>query len=117
MVRDERAMTVVRRRGGFYDTSRSGAGTRLFLDQPHILSAFPRTASDSAPNVFKRPCMNMSYSKKRSRDDMDDSDDEPSLGRQILPVAHLPDNFDAVPLDGLQYLFTVRWVHCSSQLP
>ncbi|KAF8917825.1 survival motor neuron interacting protein 1-domain-containing protein [Mucidula mucida] len=43
---------------------------------------------------------------KRPRDDSDD--DEPALGRQILPVANLPANFDGVPTDGLQYLFTVR---------
>ncbi|RDB22542.1 hypothetical protein Hypma_009989 [Hypsizygus marmoreus] len=46
---------------------------------------------------------------KRKRDDRDDSDDEePAFGRQILPVANLPEDFDAPPADGLQYLFTVR---------
>ncbi|PIL36928.1 hypothetical protein GSI_00618 [Ganoderma sinense ZZ0214-1] len=30
------------------------------------------------------------------------------LGRQVLPVANLPDTFDGVPMDGMQYLFTVR---------
>ncbi|KAJ7228468.1 hypothetical protein GGX14DRAFT_613018 [Mycena pura] len=35
-------------------------------------------------------------------------EDDMSLGRQILPVAHLPDDFDGIPEDGLQYLFTVR---------
>ncbi|KAH6915067.1 hypothetical protein BKA70DRAFT_1396353 [Coprinopsis sp. MPI-PUGE-AT-0042] len=39
----------------------------------------------------------------------DDSDDEiASYGRQILPVANLPSNFDGEPEDGMQYLFTVR---------
>ena len=38
----------------------------------------------------------------------DDDDEEPSFGRQILPVARLPADFDGVPMDGLQYLFTVR---------
>jgi hypothetical protein len=41
-------------------------------------------------------------------DDEDYGDEEPMLGRQILPVADLPEDFDGVPLDGLQYLFTVR---------
>ncbi|KAJ3554405.1 hypothetical protein NM688_g3130 [Phlebia brevispora] len=46
-------------------------------------------------------------SAKRKRSDIEDSDsDEPSLGRQVLPVANLPENFDGVPQDGLQYLFT-----------
>jgi hypothetical protein len=43
---------------------------------------------------------------------MDDEDDEdvPQFGRQILPVANLPSTFDGEPTDGLQYLFTVRYV-------
>ncbi|THH12227.1 hypothetical protein EW145_g100 [Phellinidium pouzarii] len=45
---------------------------------------------------------------KRTRSQMDDSDDEPTMGKQILPVARLPDNFDGEPMDGMQYLFTVR---------
>ncbi|KAI0677032.1 survival motor neuron interacting protein 1-domain-containing protein [Trametes maxima] len=51
----------------------------------------------------------MSLLAKRKIDELDDSDgEEPSLGRQVLPVANLPDTFDGVPTDGLQYLFTVR---------
>ncbi|KAF5359033.1 hypothetical protein D9758_004770 [Tetrapyrgos nigripes] len=51
----------------------------------------------------------MSNPLKRKREDLDDSDDEvPSFGRQILPVANLPGDFDGVPQDGMQYLFTVR---------
>jgi hypothetical protein len=51
----------------------------------------------------------MPYAQKRKRDDRDDdSDEEPSPGKQILPVANLPEDFDGVPEDGLQYLFTVR---------
>lgn len=47
--------------------------------------------------------------KKRKRDDLEDSeDDEPLYGRQILPVANLPDDFDRPPADGMEYLFTVR---------
>ncbi|KAG1907001.1 uncharacterized protein F5891DRAFT_1099835 [Suillus fuscotomentosus] len=38
----------------------------------------------------------------------DSDDDEPTFGKQILPVANLPMNFDREPEDGLQYLFTVR---------
>jgi hypothetical protein len=49
--------------------------------------------------------------KRRATDMDDDSDDEiPSFGRQILPVAALPGDFDGEPTDGLQYLFTVRSV-------
>ncbi|KAG5732040.1 hypothetical protein E4T56_gene18750 [Termitomyces sp. T112] len=46
---------------------------------------------------------------KRKRDEFEDSDDEePSFGRQILPVANLPEDFNEEPEDGMQYLFTVR---------
>ena len=38
----------------------------------------------------------------------DEDEEEPMLGRQVLPVANLPDTFDGVPMDGMQYLFTVR---------
>ena len=49
---------------------------------------------------------------KRKADDLEDSSDEeePMLGRQVLPVANLPDTFDGVPTDGMQYLFMVRCV-------
>ena len=54
----------------------------------------------------------MSHTLKRKADESDDSDEEePMLGRQVLPVANLPDTFDGVPMDGLQYLFTVRYAH------
>jgi hypothetical protein len=47
---------------------------------------------------------------KRKRDEIEDSDDEePSFGRQILPVANLPEDFNDEPSDGMQYLFTVRY--------
>ncbi|KAG6854901.1 hypothetical protein C0991_012091 [Blastosporella zonata] len=46
---------------------------------------------------------------KRKRDEYEDSDDEePSFGRQTLPVANLPEDFTGEPMDGAQYLFTVR---------
>ncbi|CCM05565.1 uncharacterized protein FIBRA_07792 [Fibroporia radiculosa] len=46
---------------------------------------------------------------KRKFTDADLSDDEDlSPGKQVLPVANLPLNFDGVPVDGMQYLFTVR---------
>ncbi|VDC04130.1 unnamed protein product [Peniophora sp. CBMAI 1063] len=47
---------------------------------------------------------------KRKRDEGDgDSDEDPLYGmRQILPVASLPANYDGEPVDGMQYLFTVR---------
>ena len=40
----------------------------------------------------------------------EDDEDEPSFGKQILPVARLPDDFNGEPVDGLQYLFMVRCV-------
>lgn len=52
---------------------------------------------------------------KRKWDEFDDSDDEePAFGRQILPVANLPEDFDDTPCDGMQYLFTVRYGVSSS---
>jgi hypothetical protein len=46
---------------------------------------------------------------KRKRDDFSDSDsDEIKPGKQILPVANLPYDFDQEPQDGMQYLFLVR---------
>jgi hypothetical protein len=59
----------------------------------------------------------MVASRKRKRenvgggDDDDDNDDNTTYGlRQILPVASLPIDFDGEPTDGMQYLFTVRYV-------
>lgn len=59
----------------------------------------------------------MVTSRKRKRkhvgggDDDDDDDDDTTCGlRQILPVASLPLDFDGEPTDGMQYLFTVRYV-------
>ncbi|KAF9472953.1 hypothetical protein BDN70DRAFT_908994 [Pholiota conissans] len=50
----------------------------------------------------------MSYSK-RKWEEIDDSDEEePAYGKQILPVANLPQDFNDEPVDGLQYLFVVR---------
>jgi hypothetical protein len=44
-----------------------------------------------------------------------DSDEEvlDLAPNQVLPVANLPDSFDGVPQDGLEYLFTVRCFSCS----
>jgi len=49
---------------------------------------------------------------KRKRLEYESSDDENDhvLGRRVLPVAALPFDFDGVPEDGAQYLFTVRCV-------
>ena len=49
---------------------------------------------------------------KRNRDEYENSDDdnEHVLGKRVLPVANLPFDFDGVPEDGAQYLFTVRYV-------
>ncbi|KAK7061891.1 hypothetical protein R3P38DRAFT_2832137 [Favolaschia claudopus] len=41
-------------------------------------------------------------------DTWDDDEEDVSMGRQILPVANLPADFEGVPEDGMQYLFTVR---------
>lgn len=47
---------------------------------------------------------------KRKHDEVEDSEeDEPSYGKQILPVANLPDDYSGEPKDGMQYLFTVRY--------
>lgn len=45
---------------------------------------------------------------KRELDDDGSDDEEPQPGKQILPVANLPESFEGEPEDGLQYLFTVR---------
>lgn len=59
----------------------------------------------------------MPYALKRKRNQLQDSDDEElSFGRQILPVANLPDDFDREPMDGMEYLFTVRCVVFSDVL-
>ncbi|KAJ3841515.1 hypothetical protein EV361DRAFT_904866 [Lentinula raphanica] len=46
--------------------------------------------------------------KRKRAEGYDSDDDELSFGRQILPVANLPDSFDGIPSDGMEYLFTVR---------
>ena len=56
-------------------------------------------------------------STKRSWDEVEDSDeDEPLMGKQTLPVANLPANFDGIPKDGMQYLFMVRHVRLSQRV-
>jgi hypothetical protein len=56
----------------------------------------------------------MVASRKRKRGNVgggDDDNDDTTYGlRQILPVASLPIDFDGEPTDGMQYLFTVRYV-------
>ena len=61
---------------------------------------------------FFRLALIMSAVGKRKRGEYETSDDEDEhvLGRQVLPVAALPFDFDDVPEDGAQYLFTVRYV-------
>ena len=60
---------------------------------------------------FFRFALIMSAIGKRKRDRYESSDDENEhvLGKQVLPIADLPFNFDGVPEDGAQYLFTVRY--------
>ncbi|KAJ2931605.1 hypothetical protein H1R20_g5530, partial [Candolleomyces eurysporus] len=52
----------------------------------------------------------MPPASKRKRDTHDEGSDseEMAFGKQTLPVADLPADFDGEPMDGLQYLFTVR---------
>lgn len=51
-------------------------------------------------------------SLKRKHDGLEDSEeDDPQYGKQILPVANLPADFNDEPMDGMQYLFMVRCVY------
>ena len=61
----------------------------------------------------------MPPASKRKRDPQDEGSDseEMAFGKQILPVADLPADFDGEPMDGLQYLFTVRYVISLSSTP
>ena len=49
-----------------------------------------------------------SHKRKRNNIESDSEEEEPSFGRQILPVADLPIDYNDEPQDGLEYLFTVR---------
>ena len=62
--------------------------------------------ASTTPNFISESSMLL----KRKRDELEEDaeEDEPSYGKQILPVANLPDDFDEEPVDGMQYLFTVR---------
>ena len=68
--------------------------------------------AQAKPYRFKEErSMQASTSSKRKWSEVDSSDeDEPSLGKQVLPVANLPADFSGDPEDGLQYLFLVRYV-------
>lgn len=55
----------------------------------------------------------MAPSQKRKREYAgggDDDDDRTYGLRQTLPVANLSLDFDGEPVDGMQYLFTVRYL-------
>ena len=84
-----------------FSQSSDRAACRKCRDSIRLVFANYYSASKlcTMPNVSKR---------KRDQMEDEDDDDEPSLGRQILPVANLPDDFDGEPMDGMQYLFTVR---------
>lgn len=81
---------------------------------PHRVTTFCTTvySSGSLPPFQSK----MVASRKRKCEhvgggDDDDDDDNTTYGlRQILPVASLPIDFDGEPTDGMQYLFTVRYV-------
>jgi len=65
-----------------------------------------------ANNISLKLSMASMLSLKRKHDEIEDSEeDEPSYGKQILPVANLPADFNDQPLDGMQYLFMVRCVY------
>lgn len=66
------------------------------------------TSTSSDPTLFCTTTRDMPPGYKRKRDDDGESEDEQKPGRQILPVANLPEDFAGEPLDGAQYLFTVR---------
>jgi len=70
------------------------------------------TRHGSSQHSFSCKAEMISICTKRKREDVDydSDDDEPSFGKQILPVANLPMDFDCEPQDGMEYLFTVRWV-------
>ncbi|KAF8663443.1 hypothetical protein AX16_001013 [Volvariella volvacea WC 439] len=50
----------------------------------------------------------MTSLKRKFNEYLDSDEEEPAFGKQILPVADLPDDFDGEPMDGMQYLFLVR---------
>jgi len=47
---------------------------------------------------------------KRKFDASAESDPKEKYGNQTLPVSVLPEDFDGIPMDGGQYLATVRSV-------
>lgn len=58
--------------------------------------------------IRKTEMIPVGLKRKWEDTEYDSDDDEPTFGKQILPVANLPMNFDREPEDGLEYLFTVR---------
>ena len=81
----------------------------LFLATVAFL-ALIRNWISTVSNNFCTPVMS---SSKRKWEELNDSDeDAPTYGKQILPVANLPADFDDEPMDGMQYLFMVRCVAC-----
>lgn len=83
---------------------------RVYLSQTAPpLRQSPLTSTSISTTTEACASRKMSLQTKRKYEELDDSDDEePTLGRQVLPVANLPETFDGVPVDGLQYLFMVR---------
>lgn len=89
--------------------------TGLFwrLDKWPVSLEWDPNWSRNSPHArsHSKPLFTRAMSSKRKYSELDDSDDEePTLGRQVLPVANLPEDFDGEPEDGMQYLFTVRFV-------
>ncbi|KAF9226632.1 hypothetical protein BS17DRAFT_494237, partial [Gyrodon lividus] len=75
------------------------------------MSSLSSSAEPTSPFSFGRSRASTSSTmvNKRKREESDDSDSDDIVpGKQILPVAHLPDDFDQEPEDGMQYLFLVR---------
>jgi hypothetical protein len=83
----------------------------VFLSEDDTVEEAWKTTFDFNPHsleILEKNHSRMSL-LKRKHDEVDSEDDEPSYGKQILPVANLPNDYDEEPMDGMQYLFTVRY--------
>jgi hypothetical protein len=92
-----------------------GKEKRLLLCISHGISYESDTHSPEPsphcrwPVSIRKTKMISTGTKRKWEDvDYDSDDDEPSFGKQTLPVANLPMDFDREPGDGLEYLFMVR---------
>jgi hypothetical protein len=108
----EKAEEVYSRRKVGRIRSGLAAGRRLKGHCSNFLFTLTRFDSLPSANPSILPTNQMDRGQKRKRGDDhsfdDESDDDMALPRQILPVANLAEDFDGEPVDGLEYLFTVR---------